>query len=70
MFLTKQPQQVWSSVHLRHRLLRMFGQDLCVLWPLELVQQLSAQHDVEILPDPCHHFIYGVLSVWGGNTQR
>lgn len=48
----------------------MFGQDLRVLRPLELIQQLSAQHDVEVLPDPRHHFIDRVLSAWGGNTQQ
>lgn len=66
---TKQPQQVWSSVHLRHRHFWMFSQDLCVLRPLELIEQLSAQHDIEILPDPCYHLVYGVLSVLGVNTQ-
>lgn len=66
---TKQPQQVWSSVHLRHRHFWMFSQDLCVLRPLELIEQLSAQHDIEILPDPCYHLVYRVLSVLGVNTH-
>lgn len=66
---TKQPQQVWSAVHLRHRHFWMFSQDLCVLRPLELIEQLSAQHDIEILPDPCYHLVYRVLSVLGVNTQ-
>lgn len=66
---TKQPQQVWSAVHLRHRHFWMFRQDLCVLRPLELIEQLSAQHDIEVLPDPCHHLVYRVLSVLGVNTQ-
>lgn len=47
----------------------MFSQDLCVLRPLELIEQLSAQHDIEILPDPCYHLAYRVLSVLGVNTQ-
>lgn len=58
---TKQTQQVRCSIHLRHRHIRVFSQDLGVLRPLKLVKQLSAQHDVEVLPDPCHHFTHSVF---------
>lgn len=64
-FPTKQTQQVWSAVHLGHRRVWVFAQDLGILRPLELVQQLSAQHDVEVLSNPRHHFINGVLPMEG-----
>ena len=58
---TKQAQQVWSSVHLRHRHIWVFRQNLSILRPLELVKQLRAQHDIEILPNARHHFVDCIL---------
>lgn len=54
---TKQAQQVWSPINLRHGHVGVFSQDLRVLRPLEFVQELCAQHDVEVLANPCHHFV-------------
>lgn len=60
-FPTKQAQQVRRAVHLRHGRVRVLAQDLGVLRPLELVQQLGAQHHVEVLSNARHHFIDCVL---------
>lgn len=64
-FPTEQAQQVRRAVHLRHGRVRALAQDLGVLRPLELVQQLSAQHHVEVLSNARHHFIHCVLPEGG-----
>ena len=58
---TKKAQQVGRSVDLGHGRLGALGQDLGVLGSLELVEQLGAQHDVEVLPDPCNHLAHRIL---------
>lgn len=60
-FPTEQAQQVGRAVHLGHGRVQVLTQDLGVLRPLELVQQLSAQHHVEVLSDARHHFINCIL---------
>ena len=51
------------SVDLGHGCVRVVGQDVCVLRPLELVEQLGAQHDVKVLADACDHLIHSIFSV-------
>ena len=58
---TKKAQQVGCSVDLGHGRLGALGQDLSVLGSLELVEQLGAQHDVEVLPDPSNHLSHRIL---------
>ena len=46
-----------SPVDLGHGDIGVVGQDVCILRPLKFVQQLRAQHHVEILSDTSHHFV-------------
>ena len=53
---------MWRSVHLGHGRIRVVGEDFSVLWSLKLVEELSAQHDIEVLLYACHHLINSILS--------
>lgn len=59
--LTKEPEEVWGSIDLGHGSIGVIRQDLGVLRPLELVEQLSAQHDIEILLDASHHLVNSIF---------
>lgn len=59
--LTKEPQEVRGPVDLGHGSVGVIRQDLGVLRPLELVQQLGAQHHIEVLLDPSHHLVDSVF---------
>lgn len=48
-------------VHLRHGRVRVIREDLGVLRPLKLVQQLGAQHHIEVLLYSRHHLINSIL---------
>lgn len=58
---TKKPQQVWCPINLRHWRVWVVRQDFCVLRPLKLVEELCAQHNVEVLADASNHFIHSVF---------
>ena len=59
--ITEQSEQMGRSIHLGHGGVGVVREDLGVLRPLELVEQLSAQHDVEVLLYPRHHLVDRVL---------
>lgn len=59
--VTEQSQEVRRPVHLRHGRVRVVREDLRILRPLEFVEQLSAQHHIEVLLYPGHHLVHSVL---------
>ena len=59
--ITKQSQEMWRPVHLGHGCIRVVRKDLSVLRPLKFVEQLSAQHHIEVLLYPGHNLIDCIL---------
>lgn len=62
VFLTKESEQVRGSIDLGHGCVRVVGQDVGVLRPFKLIEELGAQHDVEIFTDASNHLIHSIFS--------
>lgn len=58
-----------GAVDLRHRRVWVVGQDVCVLRPLEFVEELCPQHDVEIFPDTGNDLIHSKFP-WSTENTR
>lgn len=69
-FPTKKAQQVRRPKDLGHGRVGVVSQDLSILGPFKLVEQLSAQHDVEVLSDSRYYFIHCILPKLGGERER
>ena len=54
---------MWRPVHLGHGCIRVVRKDLSVLRPLKFVEQLSAQHHIEVLLYPSHNLIDCILLI-------
>lgn len=70
--LTKEADEVDEAVDVASLLVLVLLEDVGVLWPLKLVQELCPEHYVEVLAQAGHHLLHGALPGWmrEGNVMK